>query len=97
MSSIPIQDIRQWLEPAPAEAQRRALRSALRQARTASGLTQVEVAACLAVPQSFVSKYESGQRKLDLIEISAVCAALKVSVPNLLALWAAQPQGEIAR
>ena len=97
MSDIPIQDIQQWLDPLCAEGHRRALRNALRQARMSSRLTQTEVAACLGVPQSFVSKYESGQRRLDLVEISAVCAALRVSVSSLLALWAAQALPETSR
>jgi transcriptional regulator with XRE-family HTH domain len=37
----------------------------LREARLAAGLTQVEVAAKLGRPQSFVSKCESGERRVD--------------------------------
>jgi len=42
-------------------------------------LRQVQVAEALDVPQSFVSKYESGERRLDLIELRQVCAVLGVS------------------
>jgi transcriptional regulator with XRE-family HTH domain len=48
------------------------------QARNDAGLTQVQVAAALKRPQSFVSKYESGERNLDVIEFLAVCRALGV-------------------
>lgn len=42
----------------------------LHQARIDSGLTQEEVAKRLKKPQSYVSKSESGERRLDLLEIT---------------------------
>jgi transcriptional regulator with XRE-family HTH domain len=41
----------------------------LKQARVEAGLTQCDVARHLRRPQSFVSKAESGERRLDLIEV----------------------------
>jgi transcriptional regulator with XRE-family HTH domain len=41
----------------------------LRSARKAAGLTQADVAAALGQPQSFVSKCESGERRIDPIEL----------------------------
>lgn len=41
----------------------------LREARLAAGFTQVEVARKLKRPQSFVSHLESGQRRIDSIEL----------------------------
>jgi transcriptional regulator with XRE-family HTH domain len=40
--------------------------------------SQQEVALRLGVPQSFVSKYESGERHLDPLELRQICAALEV-------------------
>ncbi|MBR1544732.1 MAG: helix-turn-helix transcriptional regulator [Alphaproteobacteria bacterium] len=40
----------------------------LKQARVQANLTQVELARKIGVPQSFVSKYENNERKLDVLE-----------------------------
>jgi len=42
----------------------------LRQARLKAGLTQEEVARRLGKPQSFVSKCESGERRVDVVELT---------------------------
>ncbi len=42
----------------------------LRQARLDAGLTQAEVAARLRRPQSFVSKCETGERRVDAVELA---------------------------
>lgn len=43
----------------------------LRQARLDSGLTQVEVAKRLKRPQSHISNVESGQQRVDVVELQA--------------------------
>jgi transcriptional regulator with XRE-family HTH domain len=45
---------------------------ALRKARQDAGLTQVEVARALKRPQSFVSNCESGERRIDVIELDEI-------------------------
>lgn len=52
------------------------LRSFLVQMREKSGLTQVEAANRLGKPQSYISKYERGERRLDLIELMALAKAI---------------------
>jgi transcriptional regulator with XRE-family HTH domain len=42
----------------------------LREARLAVGLTQAEAAATLRRPQSYVSKCESGERRVDVVELT---------------------------
>ena len=49
-----------------------ALRDLLIDARKKAGLTQHEVAEALSRPQSFVAKYEGGERRLDVIEFIAI-------------------------
>lgn len=55
----------------------------LRQLRVDAGLTQVQVADRLGEPQSFVSKYESGERRLDVIELKHVVDALGTTFVHL--------------
>jgi transcriptional regulator with XRE-family HTH domain len=45
-------------------------------ARSQAGLTQVEVAARLTRPQSYVSKYENGERRLDVVEFLEIAQVL---------------------
>lgn len=59
------------------------LHKALVDARHSAGLTQLEVAKKLSRPQSFVSKYEQGERRLDVVEFVAVCHALGID-PHLV-------------
>ncbi len=47
-------------------------------------MRQVDVATRLGVPQSFVSKYESGERRLDLVELQQVCAAIGISLKEFV-------------
>jgi transcriptional regulator with XRE-family HTH domain len=56
----------------------------LRQFRIDAELRQVDLAKRLRRPQSFVSKYEIGERRLDLIELREVCAALGVPLAEFV-------------
>ena len=47
-------------------------------ARKKAGLTQVELAERLSRPQSYVSKYERGERRLDVIEFLEVAEAIGI-------------------
>ena len=48
----------------------------LRGIRVDAGLTQSELASRLSRDQTFVSKYESGERRLDVLELREVCQAI---------------------
>jgi transcriptional regulator with XRE-family HTH domain len=56
----------------------------LRQLRIDAEVRQVDLAKRLRRPQSFVSKYEIGERRLDLIELREVCAALGVPLAEFV-------------
>ena len=53
-------------------------------ARKKSGLSQAALARRLAKPQSFVSKFERGERRLDVVEFASVAQALGLDPLRLL-------------
>ncbi len=56
----------------------------LKEAREAVILTQIELAKRLKQSQSFVSKMEAGERRLDLVQLRTVCLALGVTLPEFV-------------
>ncbi|HCO27019.1 MAG TPA: transcriptional regulator [Gimesia maris] len=62
----------------------RILLDLLRKIRKEAGFRQDDVAERLGRPQSFVSKYESGERRLDILELYDVCGALGVTLNNFV-------------
>lgn len=54
----------------------------LKQHRLDAGLRQIDLAERLKQPQSYISKYEAGERSLTLIELQSICSAM--GVPLLL-------------
>ncbi|CAM4062143.1 helix-turn-helix domain-containing protein [Paracoccus yeei] len=53
-----------------------ALMAALKQARLDAGLTQTELAERLKRPQSFVAKYENGERRVEVVELVEIATAM---------------------
>lgn len=60
------------------------LQSLLVEARKATGLTQAELADALGKPQSFVAKYENGERRIDVVEFVDITAVLGIPASDLL-------------
>ncbi|HUR42193.1 MAG TPA: helix-turn-helix transcriptional regulator [Verrucomicrobiae bacterium] len=69
----------------PWDERRIALQPLLRQMREEAGLLQAELGAKLNADQSFVSRYERGERRLDLIELADICAACGWPLSDLVA------------
>lgn len=65
---------------AKSNRERPALLDLLKEVRVDAKLTQVDLARKLGQPQSFVSKYESGERRLDVLELRQVCRACGISL-----------------
>ncbi len=63
---------------------RRRLRELLIEARKRAGMTQTELAKALGRPQSFVSNYERGERRVEVGDFILICQALKAEATNLL-------------
>ena len=56
----------------------------LKQTRNKVSITQEQLAKSLGQTQSFVSKVERGERRLDLVELRAFCNALGVEFPSFV-------------
>jgi transcriptional regulator with XRE-family HTH domain len=63
-------------------------RSLLKELRTSAKLTQSELATAIGHPQSYVSKYELGERDLSFVETMQVCEALGSSIEAFAAAYA---------
>ncbi|MCS6260446.1 helix-turn-helix transcriptional regulator [Shewanella baltica] len=61
-----------------------ALRNELKAMRKMAGFNQSELAPKLGKPQSFVFKYESGERQLKILELEQVCLACGTTTHALL-------------
>lgn len=72
------------MEKSISTPEQRMLQELLRQVRLGAGLRQQDLAEKLAQPQSFVSKYESGERRLDLLEVRQICEALGISLRDFV-------------
>lgn len=60
------------------------LRQLVRTKRQSAGLTQTELAELLDEPQSYISKVENGERRLDLVQLHAFCDALGVPLRDIV-------------
>ena len=65
-------------------AQRGRLVSLLREMRIEAGLTQVDLAARIEKDQAYVSRYESGQRRLDVLEVREICQVVGVTLQEFV-------------
>jgi transcriptional regulator with XRE-family HTH domain len=61
----------------------RELLDLLVEARKAAGVTQVELVERLSRPQPFVSYFERGERRVDVIEFVAIARALSLEPSEL--------------
>lgn len=59
----------------------------LRETREAAGITQVELAERLKQTQSYISKVERGDRRLDIVQLRHFCRALGTTLPALITAY----------
>jgi transcriptional regulator with XRE-family HTH domain len=65
-------------------AEQLALRQLLIEARKKAGLTQQELARRPKKPQSFIAKYEGGERRIDVLEFLTIAPAVGAEPTRLL-------------
>lgn len=64
-----------------------ALLEVLRETRQRAGVTQVELAERLGQTQSYVSKCERGEARLDLVQLRTICGVLETSLAAFVSRW----------
>lgn len=67
------------------------LQELLRELRISANFRQIDLAEKLEKPQSYVSKYESGEKVLDFLEVRDICSALNIKFSD----FANQYEGKI--
>lgn len=70
----------------------RLLIALLRDVRKEMGVTQIELGQRLDNTQTFVSKVERGERRLDVVEFIEICEAIGASPQEVLARFMVQRQ-----
>lgn len=73
----------------PYSSERELFREMLKRARIDAGLTQDVLSARLGRPQSYVSDYELGQRKLDWVDVDEVLKACAIELSEFAARYSA--------
>ena len=58
--------------------------SLLKNARVDAGITQIDLANKLGVTQTFVSKCERCERRLDIIELRSFCTAIGINLLDFI-------------
>lgn len=62
----------------------------LRAVREEAGFSQKELAAALGVDQTIVSKFEHGVRRLDLLELDAICHIVGIKLEEFIRRYRSQ-------
>ena len=69
------------------DKKQQAFRQAIKSLRKEAGMTQAELAKKLKKPQSYISKYENGERRLDYIEVSEICSRCGYTIEEFEAVY----------
>ena len=62
------------------QRERKILLEVMRELRKHRNLTQDQLARSMGVKQAFVSKYETGERRLDFLDLIGICDVLGISI-----------------
>ena len=61
-----------------------AVRTLLRELRMGAGIKQSELCHALGKPQPYISAIETGNRRVDIVEIRDICGVLGVTLPDFV-------------
>jgi transcriptional regulator with XRE-family HTH domain len=78
----------------PLRGAHRRLGDILQQKRIQAKLRQADPAKRLGEPESFVSKYESGERRLSFLDAVRICEALEIHLLDVVEKWKASEAGD---
>ena len=62
----------------------------LKQFRKSANLTQLELAERIGTDQTYISKYERGERRLDIIEVMAICKGMNIKFIKFFQVFESQ-------
>ena len=82
--SLPMTSSARRIHKSVHSAEQQLLRELLVAARDKAGLTQQKLAKRLGKPQSFVAKYEGGERRLDVVEFVVIARAIGADPVRML-------------
>jgi transcriptional regulator with XRE-family HTH domain len=82
-----------WVQP----KEYKIVGAALAAARERAGLTQTQLARLIHKPQSFVSNYERGQRRIDVLELLRIVEALQCDARAVFADIVERQRGRTPR
>ena len=71
----------------PWDSKRVALQETLKEIRGLKGLTQIELSERLGCQQSYISKYENGERRLEYVEVIEILEACEHNVRDFQAVY----------
>jgi transcriptional regulator with XRE-family HTH domain len=71
-------------------ADRRVLLELLQTVRKEAGLRQEDLAAAIGRKQAYISKYEQGERRLDLLDLATICDAVGLTLADFAARFDAR-------
>lgn len=82
-----------WMDKSIHTSEYAALLELIREARVSAGLTQMQMAKKLGRSQSFVTKFEIGERRLDVVQLRTVCAVLGTRLAEFVGRWEERLRG----
>jgi transcriptional regulator with XRE-family HTH domain len=60
------------------------VRNLIREFRLGAGVKQAELSEALGKPQPYISAIETGNRRIDIVEIRDICRVLDITLPNFV-------------